>query len=112
MPTVAMADLQPGAVLSQAVYSPRGILLAPAGTMLTDTHLSIFQSWGVLEVAIEGDDGEAPVEASAEVIASMQQMLDDRFSLVVPLYPFMREVRRVTEQLLLQRLTRDASQDQ
>ncbi len=112
MPTVALADLEAGAVLSQAVYSPRGILLAPPGTVLTATHLAIFSSWGVAEAVIEGAEAVATDEqptaralSEAEIL-EVQRLVEDRFSLVVPLYPFMREVRRVTEMMLIRRLER------
>ena len=115
MAIVAVAELQPGAVLGQPVYSPRGILLAAAGTVLTATHLATFNSWGVVEVTVVGDESSdqaaAPAMDEAQILA-IQQLVEDRFSLVVPLNPFMREVRRVTEQLLMRRVAPDTPEDQ
>ncbi len=107
VPTVAIADAQPGAMLSQPVYSPRGILLAPDGAVLTEAHLAIFASWGVQSISIAG---EAPAATSstrqltAEQQEAIHDLVEDRFSLVVPMFPFMREVRRVTEEILVKRL--------
>lgn len=115
MPTVAIADAQPGAVLSQPVYSPRGILLAPDGAVLTEAHLSIFASWGVQSVSIAGE--VLPTQARTRQLTAEQQqtvhdLIDDRFSLVVPMFPFMREVQRVAEEILIKRLqTQIAAED-
>ncbi len=57
-------NLAPGMVLKQNVCDRNGRLLLPEGSELTEKHLTIFRSWGVLEVDIavdgDGDGGAAP----------------------------------------------------
>lgn len=115
MPTVAISELQPGAVLSHAIHSPRGVLLAPAGTVVTEAHLALFTSWGVREAEISGDNAPHAVGArqidDAEIEA-VQQLLDERFSTEEELSPFMQEVRRVAEHILIQRLYTQAQPEE
>jgi hypothetical protein len=58
---VHIDNLAPGMVLKQNVCDRSGRLLLPEGSELTDRHLVIFRTWGVLEVDIssdtDGDDG-------------------------------------------------------
>lgn len=111
MPTVAISELQPGAVLSQAIHSPRGVLLAPAGTVVTEAHLALFSSWGVREAQVAGDERAGALGArqvdEAQVFA-VQQLLEDRFSVLEELSPFMQEVRHAAEHILIQRLQTQA----
>lgn len=113
VPTVAISDLEPGAVLSQAIHSPRGVLLAPAGTVVTEAHLALFASWGVREAEIAGDlptrTGEA-AQVSEEEVFAVQQLLDERFSLLDEPTPFMQEVRHAAEQIVVRRLHEQARQ--
>lgn len=111
MVTIAVADLQSGVVLEEPVYTPRGVLLAAAGTVLAEAHLATFNSWGVVEVCIVGEQEEesettAPI-VDEEQALTVQRIVEDRFALVVPQYPFMREMQRVTELILLRRVDRD-----
>lgn len=48
----AVRDLQPGAVLAEAVNGPGGRQLATAGTALTAQHLQVLRAWGVDSVDI------------------------------------------------------------
>lgn len=111
MPIVAISELQPGAVLSQAIHSPRGVLLAPAGTVVSEAHLALFASWGVREAEIAGDQyaGASGVRQADEAqVLAVQQLLEERFSCLDELTPFMQEVRRAAEQILIGRLSAQA----
>lgn len=111
MPRVSLVDLHAGDVLNSPVHSPRGVLLAPAGAALGDTHLTLFASWGVREVDIVSRQraaGEAPQPLDPARIAEVKALLDDRFSLVQPLTPLLAEVQRVAEDLLIERLHNEA----
>lgn len=107
MPTVAITELQPGAVLSQAIHSPRGVLLAPAGTVVTEAHMALFTSWGVREAQVAGDEHAGTAEArqidEAQVFA-VQQLVEERFSTLDEMTPFMQEVRHAAEQIVIARL--------
>lgn len=111
VPTVAISDLEPGAVLSQAIHSPRGVLLAPAGTVVTEAHLALFASWGVREAEITGDlplRAAGAVQVSQEEVFAVQQLLEERFSLLDEPTPFMQEVRNAAEQIVVRRLHEQA----
>ena len=41
-------DLSPGMVLDDFIYNSCGAVLLPKGTILTDDHLELLQSWGVV----------------------------------------------------------------
>lgn len=106
VPLVSLKSVKPGAVLEQPVHSPRGLLLAPAGAVLTEAYLSTFASWGVLTVSITGKEAlpQEEHELDEEQLRAVHDLIEDRFSLVVPMYPFMREVQRVSEQIVIKRL--------
>ena len=107
MPTIALADVEEGAVLASAVYSARGLLLAPAGTVITAAHLATFASWGVVEADIVADasaEAAGPRQLDETQLDEVRRQVEERFSLNTTPNPLMREVRRVTEQILIRRL--------
>lgn len=107
MPTIALADVQAGAILATPVYSSRGLLLAPAGTVITEAHLATFASWGVVEADVVADPSAVtagPRQLDEAQIAEVQRLVEERFALNTAPNPLLREVRRVTEQILIRRL--------
>lgn len=107
MPTIALADVQAGTVLAGPVYSARGLLLAPAGTVITEAHLATFASWGVVEADVVADPtavAEGARQLDQAQIDEVRRLVDERFVLNMVPNPLMREVRRVTEQILMRRL--------
>jgi len=52
--TVLTDNLMPGMLLSTDVHDRNGRLLLGAGTELTDKHIHIFRTWGVIEADIDG----------------------------------------------------------
>ena len=61
MGKVAIENLETGMVLAGDVYDRSGRMLLGTGSELTQKHLVIFRTWGVLEVDIDGkgDDEDA-----------------------------------------------------
>lgn len=57
MAIIPIDNLAAGMVLKSNVCDRSGRMLLPSGGELTDRHLKIFRTWGVLEADIEGDDG-------------------------------------------------------
>lgn len=57
MTVLRLESLNPGMVLSRDVCDRKGRVLLPAGAELTEKHLRIFQTWGVVEADITGDGG-------------------------------------------------------
>ncbi|BCS54855.1 hypothetical protein [Geobacter sp. SVR] len=58
MTVLRLESLNPGMVLSRDVCDRKGRVLLPAGAELTEKHLRIFQTWGVVEADITGDGGD------------------------------------------------------
>lgn len=56
MAIVTIDNLAPGMTLRSNVCDRSGRLLLPAGNELTEKHLKIFRTWGVIEADIAGDD--------------------------------------------------------
>jgi hypothetical protein len=56
MAIVPIDNLAAGMVLKSNVCDRSGRLLLPSGGELTERHLKIFRTWGVLEADIEGDN--------------------------------------------------------
>lgn len=55
MPNIPTNRLKPGMVLKDAVRDITGRLLLGEGVTLSEKHLNIFKTWGIAEVAIQGD---------------------------------------------------------
>ncbi len=70
---LAVGELQPGAILAEAVRGPGGRQLAASGTILTAQHLQVMRIWGIESVEIEqampGPDREALLAAQRMVAA-------------------------------------------
>ena len=56
MAIITIDNLEPGMQLKSNVSDRSGRLLLPAGNELTEKHLRIFRTWGVIEADIAGDD--------------------------------------------------------
>jgi hypothetical protein len=115
MPVVPVPDVKAGALLQQPVYSPRGVLLAPADTVLTAEHLATFTAWGVRTITVAGD-AQLPLDQpqlDEQSLAAVQNLFDTHFAPAMPLNPLMREVRRVAEQMYIKQLLQqeDAESD-
>jgi hypothetical protein len=55
-----LTNLVPGKILSEDVFNFQGLLLLKKDTYLTEKNLRMLKSWGVFEVRIIGEDGQAP----------------------------------------------------
>jgi hypothetical protein len=60
------------------------MLLAPAGCELTERHISILETWGITEVAVEAsEETQAPVDPLSQLspgkLARLQHELRDIF---------------------------------
>lgn len=65
MAIIPIDNLAAGMVLKSNVCDRSGRMLLPSGGELTERHLKIFRTWGVLEADIEDADG---VETSQDFI--------------------------------------------
>lgn len=60
MGIVAIENIETGMVLAADVLDRSGRMLLGSGAELTQKHLSIFRTWGVLEADIEGHGSDVP----------------------------------------------------
>jgi hypothetical protein len=63
MGKVAIENIETGMVLAGDVHDRSGRMLLGAGAELTQKHLVIFRTWGVLEADIEGHGSDNSADA-------------------------------------------------
>lgn len=93
-------NLEAGMTLAKDVHDRAGRLLLGAGVELSQKHLTIFRTWGVMEVDIVGsEDGDQSIHLPAEVT---HEQLDAAMTALAPLFrnsdlehPVMRELLRL-----------------
>lgn len=97
---VAVDNLEPGMVLAGDVHDRSGRMLLGAGAELTQKHLVIFRTWGVLEVDIAGLGGEEateqiPADIDPQELAAAEQALAPLFRNANLGHPVMIELMRL-----------------
>lgn len=55
MPKILLDNVETGMELNSDVVDRQGRILLKAGVILTEKHLRVFHTWGVLEVEIKGE---------------------------------------------------------
>lgn len=76
MGIISVEKVEPGMVLAEKVMTPKRMMLLPEGVELTAAHLITFQTWGITEVNIVGEDGgDADNEMSEEERAAAEEEL-------------------------------------
>ena len=66
MITVPVQSLKPGRVLAADVKNAHGQLLIKKAMEVTEKHLRVLKSWGVVEVQVEGDPSDTTDELVVE----------------------------------------------
>ena len=101
MAIVPIEGLAAGMLLKSDVCDRSGRMLLPAGGELTDRHLKIFRTWGVLEADIEdgGSLETAQALTNADVdpvrLAAAEEAVTRIFRLNNPEHPAIRELMRI-----------------
>ncbi len=98
---VTASILKPGMVLSKPVFNDYRQQLADAGTILDKRVISVFQTWGVIDVEVQGvsDPSLQELEEQMSATVVLQQlsaMIDDRFYGADP-HQFVMELRRLVK---------------
>ena len=93
-------NLEVGMTLAQDVHDRAGRLLLGAGVELSQKHLTIFRTWGVMEVDIVGaEDGDQssplPEEITQEQVEAAMTALAPLFRNIDQEHPVMRELHRL-----------------
>lgn len=71
MGKVGIENIESGMVLASDVHDRSGRMLLGAGAELTQKHLIIFRTWGVLEADIAGQGGD---EAADQIPADVDSL--------------------------------------
>jgi hypothetical protein len=84
MGMVAVENIETGMVLASDVLDRSGRMLLGAGVELTQKHLAIFRTWGVLEADIEGQGSndaasQIPADVDPLELAAAEQALAPLF---------------------------------
>lgn len=66
MITVPVQSLKPGRILAADIKNAHGQLLIKKAMEVTDKHLRVLKSWGVVEVQVEGDPSDTTDEMVVE----------------------------------------------
>src|SRR5215510_8125071 len=103
MGRVSVSALTPEMTLAAPVFNLRRQCLAEAGVVLDARKISLFQSWGVVEVDVQGVREPSLKELEEQMIGTralqrLSQQIDDRFYGAEP-HPFLQELRRVVKKL-------------
>lgn len=100
MGKVAIDAIETGMILAGDVHDRSGRMLLGAGVELTQKHLVIFRTWGVLEADIEGcgslDSGEMVFpDVDPLVLAIAEQKVADLFRHTNRSHPAIVELMRL-----------------
>ena len=109
MGRIAVSALKAGMILSSEVLNDRRQCLAKTGTVVEDRTIRIFQTWGVVEVEVQGVAAPTLEEINARMEASpaLQKLsaeIDERFYGASD-HPMITELRRVIKQIALDEQT-------
>ena len=80
MPNVKVASVREGMVVTADVKNMDNMLLIPAGCVLTEKHIDIFNAWGITEVQVESggeaeDTGDILQQLPAEALEQLRNEL-------------------------------------
>ena len=97
---VAIENIETGMVLAGDVLDRSGRMLLGAGAELTQKHLVIFRTWGVLEADIEGhgsDEGAEQIPADIDPLElfAAEQALSPLFKYTNMAHPAIVELIRL-----------------
>lgn len=93
-------NLEIGMVLANDVQDRNGRMLLGAGAELTQKHLVIFRTWGVMEADIAGidyadDTPSLPAEIDPAELAAAEEVLLPLFCYTGTDHPALRELLRI-----------------
>ncbi len=101
MGKVAIENIETGMILASDVHDRSGRMLLGAGAELTQKHLVIFRTWGVVEADIEGLGSEEsmeliPADVDPLELAAAEQELAPLFRHTNRAHPAIIELMRIS----------------
>jgi hypothetical protein len=103
---VTLDNLTPQMILGADVRDRSGRLLLGAGTELTERHLYILRTWGVVEVEIVGIEDECTDTKAPETID--QELLESIERTISPIFYHTDRDHPAIKELMRMRITREA----
>lgn len=108
MSKLAISDIEAGMVLASDVKDRNGRILLKAGVALTDKHLKVFKTWGVIQVEIEGEESATSLQSTIDDHPELQEAADlaahTIFQHVDNEHPFNTELITLWKKRYIQRL--------
>jgi hypothetical protein len=110
MGIIAIENIETGMVLAGDVLDRSGRMLLGAGSELTQKHLVIFRTWGVLEADIVGQGNsetadQIPADVNPLELAAAEQEVATRFSHTNRSHPAIVELIRLAALRKVQHVT-------
>lgn len=103
MAKTSVNKLKIGMVLDSDVRDVTGRLLLGGGAEITEKHINVFRTWGVIEVDIKGigEDKNGPecsLDIDPELLYNAEKELEDIFCHTDPASPIIKELFRLSLQ--------------
>jgi hypothetical protein len=77
MPKLKLEQLKPGMVVAVSVKNMDDMLLAPSGCELSERHINILETWGIVEVEVEAaEEAEGPVDPFGKLTSEQRAHLE------------------------------------
>lgn len=100
MAMIRVSHVQPDQEISADVKDRSGRVLLLAGTVLTEKHIKIIKSWGVVEIDVVGPDlvaesGQNIAEDSSDKFREVELEVSKRFRFLNRAHPFTEELYSV-----------------
>lgn len=98
MPRIKIKQVQSGQILQAKAVCPNGRVLLAKNTTLNDKHIEILNSWGVVEVNIQGDSSDKDeISVNFSELTSIDRDkinkdINDRFRLCDKEHPLIKEL--------------------
>lgn len=97
MTKLAVADVEVGMVLAVDVKDRGGRTLLKAGVELSDKHIKIFKTWGIIQIEIVGKETTLSVE---EVVAANPQLEEEAKQLAAVIFTHVDQAHPLFKELI------------
>jgi hypothetical protein len=74
---LCLSEIHPGDVIAEPVENDRGMVILPKGAELTAPVIGRLQKMSITEIAIEGEDPNAPLPKTLEGLDAQFEGLED-----------------------------------
>lgn len=103
MGILSIKEVKPGMKITQPVYNYQGQMLLPSNTVISERHMKLLKTWGVVELQIEGVECRI-VDKLALLNDENRQIVEKEIAFLFPcenLDEFNMELKRVAINALI-----------